>query len=30
LQNDDDLQLAKRDLGEILDRIETANKPKAA
>jgi plasmid maintenance system antidote protein VapI len=30
LQNDYDVQIAKRDLGEILDRIETVNKPKAA
>jgi hypothetical protein len=25
-----DVQIAKRDLGKILDRIETVNKPKAA
>jgi antitoxin HigA-1 len=30
LQNDYDVQIAKRDLGKILDRIETINKPKAA
>jgi hypothetical protein len=30
LQNDYDVQIAKRDLGKILDRIETVNKPKAA
>jgi len=30
LQNDPDLRIAKRDLGKILDRIETANEPKAA
>jgi hypothetical protein len=24
------VQIAKRDLGKILDRIETVNKPKAA
>ena len=30
LQNDHDVQIAKRDLGKILDRIETVNKPKAA
>jgi antitoxin HigA-1 len=29
LQNDY-IQIAKRDLGKILDRIETVNKPKAA
>jgi hypothetical protein len=29
-QNDYDVQIAKRDLGTTLDRIETANKPKAA
>jgi peptidoglycan/LPS O-acetylase OafA/YrhL len=29
-QNDYDVQIAKRDLGKILDRIETVNKPKAA
>ena len=30
LQNDYDVQIAKRDLGKILDRIETVNKPRAA
>jgi addiction module HigA family antidote len=30
LQTDYDVQIAKRDLGKILDRIETVNKPKAA
>jgi antitoxin HigA-1 len=30
LQNDYDVQIAKRDLGKTLDRIETVNKPKAA
>jgi antitoxin HigA-1 len=30
LQNDYDLQIARRDLGEILDRVETVNKPEAA
>jgi hypothetical protein len=30
LQNDHDVQIAKRDLGKTLDRIETVNKPKAA
>ena len=30
LQNDDDLQIAKRGLGKVLDRIETVNKPQAA
>jgi addiction module HigA family antidote len=30
LQNDYDIQLAKRDLGKLLDRIETVNKPRAA
>src|ERR1700688_1431713 len=30
LQNNYDVQIAKRDLGKILDRIETVNKPKAA
>ena len=30
LQNDYDIQIAKRDLGKLLDRIETVNKPKAA
>ena len=29
-QNDYDLQIPKRDLGKILNRIETVNKPKAA
>lgn len=29
-QNDFDVQIAKRDLGKMLDRIETVNKPKAA
>ena len=30
LQIDYDVQIAKRDLGKIIDRIETVNKPKAA
>src|ERR1700704_85562 len=30
LQNDYDIQIAKHDLGKLLDRIETENKPKAA
>src|SRR3979490_1790771 len=30
LQNDHDVQIAKRDLGAILDGMETVNKPKAA
>jgi plasmid maintenance system antidote protein VapI len=30
LQTDHDVQVATRDLGKILDRIETVNKPKAA
>jgi addiction module HigA family antidote len=30
LQNDYDIQIARRDLGKILDRIETVNKPQAA
>jgi addiction module HigA family antidote len=30
LQNDYDVQAAKRDLGKTLDTIETVNKPKAA
>lgn len=30
LQIDYDVQLTKRDLGKILDRIETVNKPEAA
>ena len=30
LQTDYDVQVAQRDLGKILDRIETVNKPKAA
>src|SRR5262245_12561326 len=30
LQTDYDVQVAKRDLGKVLDRIETVNKPKAA
>src|SRR5256885_15848069 len=30
LQNDYDIQIARRDLGKVLDRIETVNKPKAA
>ena len=30
LQNDYDLQIANLDLGKILDRIETVNKPGAA
>jgi len=29
-QNDHDIQIAKRDLGKALDRIETVNKPDAA
>jgi hypothetical protein len=29
-QNDYDVQIAKRDLGKILDRIEIVNKPTAA
>jgi hypothetical protein len=29
-RNDYDIQIAKRDLGKVLDRIETVNKPKAA
>jgi antitoxin HigA-1 len=29
LQNDYDIQIARRDLSKILDRIETVNKPKA-
>jgi hypothetical protein len=30
LQTDYDVEVAKRDLGKILDRIETVNKPNAA
>jgi antitoxin HigA-1 len=30
LQNGYDIQVAKRDLGKVLERIETVNKPKAA
>ena len=30
LQTEYDVQVAQRDLGKILDRIETVNKPKAA
>ena len=30
LQNDYDIQIAKRDLGETLDRIEAVHKPEAA
>jgi plasmid maintenance system antidote protein VapI len=30
LQNDYDIQIAKHDLGKLLDRIKTVNKPKAA
>jgi addiction module HigA family antidote len=30
LQNDYDVEVAKRDLGRSLDRIEPVNKPKAA
>ena len=30
LQTDYDVQVAKRDLGKMLDSIETVNKPKAA
>ena len=30
LQNDYDVQIAERDLGKILDRIENVNKRKAA
>ncbi|MGJ4908238.1 HigA family addiction module antitoxin [Bradyrhizobium sp. HKCCYLRH2060] len=30
LQTDYDVQIAKRDLGKILDRIATVNKPRAA
>lgn len=30
LQNDYDVQIARRDLGKALDRIETVNKPEAA
>ena len=29
-RTDYDVQVAKRDLGKILDRIEAVNKPKAA
>ena len=29
-QNDHDMQIAKRELGKALDRIETVNKPEAA
>ena len=30
LQNDYDVEIAKRELGKALDRIETVNKPEAA
>ena len=30
LQNDYDIQIARRDLGKVLDRIESVNRPKAA
>jgi len=30
LQNDYDVQIARRDLGKVLDRIETITRPKAA
>lgn len=30
LQSDYDIQIARRDLGKALDRIETVNKPKVA
>jgi addiction module HigA family antidote len=30
LQNDYDIEVAKRDLGKVLDRIENVNKSKAA
>ena len=30
LQNDYDIQVAERELGKVLRRIETVNKPKAA
>ncbi|MGX0960717.1 addiction module HigA family antidote [Bradyrhizobium japonicum] len=30
LQNDYDIEIARRDLGRALDRIKTVNKPKAA
>jgi addiction module HigA family antidote len=30
LQNDYDIQVAERDLGKVLQRIETVNKPRAA
>jgi addiction module HigA family antidote len=30
LKNDYDIQIARRDLGKALDRIESVNKPKAA
>ena len=30
LQNDYDIAIAKRDLGKLLDHIETVNKPRAA
>jgi addiction module HigA family antidote len=30
LQSDYDVQVAKRDLGKVLDTIETVNKPKVA
>ena len=30
LQNDYDMQVAKRELGKALDRVETVNKPQAA
>jgi addiction module HigA family antidote len=30
LQNDYDVQMARRSLGKVLDRIEVVNKPRAA
>lgn len=30
LQNDYDIQIARRELGKLLDRIEIVNKPRAA
>jgi addiction module HigA family antidote len=30
LQNDYDVEIARRDLGKVLDRIEIVNKPRAA
>ena len=30
LQNEYDIEIAKRELGKALDRIETVNKPEAA